>query len=283
MISRWVIIVTLPLVLAAGGFAFDMRDARAGGLGRTVLLSRPTAVNLVNGPSDGLALGTWEGEAGYHRRFEMADLDYLFVAGAYRRRSVTIALGASQFGKPDLYAEQLLKGSIAYHYRRATFGGSLSAMQLQIGNGYGGLRAATVGLGGALTSHGFKVALGADNLVKARFVDNGTPVEPTFTLLTEYVGHRAFSLMGRIRWEDLQKPQFGLGQMIRLSGESAFFWGIGTAPLEYGGGIEINITFGSVTYAATIHPVLGLSHTVTLSYKSWHRKPKGGDEFDQTS
>jgi hypothetical protein len=270
----------LSFVLAVGASAFDMRDARAGGLGRTVLLSRPMAVNLINGPSDGLEIGTWEGEAGYNRRFEMADLDYLFIAGACRRRSVTIALGASQFGKADLYAEQMLKGSIAYHYRRVTFGGSLSAMQLQIGNGYGGLRAATVGLGAALTSHRFRVSLAADNLTKPRFVDNGTPAKPTFTLLTEYHGHQAFSLTGRVRWEDLQKPQFGLGQMIRLSGESVFFWGIGTAPLEYGGGIELNIPFGSLTYAATIHPVLGLSHTVTLSYKSWYRKSKGGGEFD---
>ena len=257
---------------------FDVHDSRAGALGRGMLLSNPTAMNLVGAASDGLERGTGLFEAGFHRRYELSDLDYLFLAGAWRYRQVTVAVAASQFGKSDLYAEQLLKGSAALHYRRFTFGMSLSGMQVQIGNGYGGLRAATFSLTGGMSSKRFTVALSSDNLTRPRLVDGAIPYEPTHTLLAEYHGVEAFSFVGRVRFQKLQKPQFGLGQMIRLSGRSAFIWGIGTAPVEYGGGIEIDIPFGAVTYVANIHPVLGLSHTVTLVWKLGSRH-RGGDDF----
>lgn len=278
--KRQLAYILLSLGLTVSAAAFDLKDSRAGGLGRAVLLSYPTAANLVNLYGDSLPRGATQFDAGYNRRFELADLDYLFVAGAWQYRQVTFAAGASQFGKTDLYAEQLLKGSLAFHYRDWTFGVSPSAMQIQIGNNYGTLRAATVGLGAALKATLFRASVVADNLTRPRFLDNGDRTRPTYTLLTEYRGRRAFSLVGRLRAEPRQKPQYGLGQWISLSQQAAFFWGVASAPLEYGGGLEIDIPFGSIAYAATIHPVLGMSHTVTLSYRSWHRKHSGEDGFD---
>jgi len=268
------------LGLTASAAAFDLKDSRAGGLGRGVLLSYPTAANLADLYGDGLPRGAAQFDAGYNRRFELADLDYLFIAGARQYRQFTVAAGASQFGKTDLYAEQLLKGSVAFHYRDWTFGVSPSAMQIQIGNDYGTLRAATIGLGAAFRAPSFRAGLVADNLTGPRFLDNSDRIQPTYTLLTEYCGQRAFSLVGRLRAEPRQKPQYGLGQWISLSKQATFFWGVATAPMEYGGGIEIDIPFGSVTYAATIHPVLGMTHTVTLSYRSWQRKHAGEEGFD---
>ena len=257
---------------------FDVHDSRNGALGRGMLLSNPTAMNLTSVATNALERGAGMFEAGFHRRYELSDLDYLFLAGAWRYRQVTVALAASQFGKADLYAEQLLKGSATVHYRRFSFGMSLSAMQVQIGNGYGGLRAATFGLTGGMSLKRFTVAFNSDNLTRPRLIDGAIPYEPTHTLLAEYHGVEAFSFVGRVRVQKLQKPQFGLGQLIRLSRNSAFIWGVGTAPVEYGGGIEIDVPFGAVTYVANIHPVLGLSHTVTLVWKSRpHRK--GGDDF----
>jgi hypothetical protein len=270
--------ILLLCILPSVACAFDVHDSRAGGLGRGVLLSRPTAVNLVNTVTDGLSRGAGMFEAGYYRRYELADLDYLFLAGAWRYRQMTMSIAASQFGKTDLYAEQLLKGALAVHYRRFSLGMSLSAMQVQIGNGYGSLRAATVAFAGGVSATKFTAALSLDNLTRPLLIDGGVPYQPTHTLLVEYHGMEAFSFTGRLRAENQQKPQFGLGQSIRLSGRSAFFWGVGTAPVEYGGGIEIDIPFGAVTYVVNIHPVLGLSHTVTLVWKSRHDR-RGGDGF----
>jgi hypothetical protein len=268
------------LILVGSAGAFDLRDSRYGGLGRSVLMSRPTAVNLVNTAGDNRNLNGGQIEAGYNRRFELADLDYLFVAGAWKYRQVTFAFGAAQFGKTDLYAEQTLKGSVTLRYHRFALGLAPSVMQVQIGNNYGTLRAATVGAGVSYAASTFKVGLVADNLTRPALLERGAALEPNYTLLTEYCGRRAFSITGRVKFEDLQKPQFGLGQWIRLSGRSAFFWGVAGEPTEYGGGIEVDVPFGSATYAVAIHPVLGLTHTITLSAHARRTEPAREGEFD---
>lgn len=279
MIRRFLFLLTV-LAIAAAAQGFDMRDSRYGGLGRCALLSRPTAVNLVNLSGDGLASGAYQIDIGYNRRFELADLDYFFVAGAWKHRQVTVALGASQFGKSDLYAEQLLKGSISVRYRAFTFGVAPSAMQIQIGNDYGTLRAATMGVGATYSGRTFKINVAADNLTSPTLIGHGASIKPTYTLVSEYFGHRAFSVVGRIRAEAGQSPQYGLGQWIRLNDRSAFFWGVAGEPTEYGGGLEIDVPFGAATYAVAIHPVLGMTHTVTVSYRSKRAKPTRGGEFD---
>ena len=244
------------------------------------MLSRPNAVNLVNLSGDGRTSGAYQFDIGYNRRFELADLDYFFIAGAWRHRQVTIALGAAQFGKSDLYAEQLLKGSISVTYRAFTLGVAPSALQIQIGNGYGALRAAALGAGATYSARTFMVNVVADNLTSPKLLEHGGSFKPTYTLVSEYFGHRAFSVVGRVRAESGQNPQFGLGQWIRLNERSAFFWGVAGEPTEYGGGVEIDMPFGAATYAVAIHPVLGLTHTVTVSYQSKRAKSTHGGEFD---
>ncbi|MEW5794900.1 MAG: hypothetical protein AB1772_00940 [Candidatus Zixiibacteriota bacterium] len=271
-------VYTLLLILMSSASAYDLINSRSGGLGRSVLLSHPSATDLVNSPTDALVHNAALFDMGYDRRFELADLDNLFIAGGWQYRRWTVALGLSQFGRTDLYAEQLIKGSVVLHYREFALGLMPSAMQIQFGNGYGSLRAATFGLGAGYSGYDFKVSMVSDNLTRPRFVDNGDRTGMTFTLLTEYHGHRAFSLLGRLQAEPTQKPQFGLGQWIRLSGRSAFFWGVAGEPTEYGGGLEIEIPFGAITYAASVHPVLGLSHTVSLTYRPARRS--GEDDFD---
>jgi hypothetical protein len=279
MIRRPLFII-LFLATAIAANAFELRDSRYGGLGRCALLSQPTSANLVNLAGDGRPIDGAQIEAGYNRRFELADLDYVFLAGSYRYRQVTFALGASQFGKSELYAEQLLKGSIAVRYRAFSFGVAPSAMQIQIGNDYGTLHAATVGVGATCTGRVFKINVCADNLTRPRFLDVDDRIQPYYTLMTEYFGHQAFSLTGRVRAEEGQKPQFGLGQWIRLSPQSAFFWGVAGQPTEYGGGLELGLPVGSLTYAVGIHPVLGMTHTITLTYHPGRVRSLTGDEFD---
>lgn len=270
----------LVLTLAAvQGFAFESIQSRSPGMGRTVLLSRPTASDLLNIPDSRLDSTRILFETGYNRRFELADLDHLFLAGTYRRDKVTFAFGASQFGKTDLYAEQFLKGSVTYKRNSLSLAASLSAMQVQIGNDYGGLQAATFGLGASWTGSKFLVSMVADNLTQPNLYDNGVPITRNLTVLSEYQGPGPYSITGRLRVERGQKPQFGIGQMIRLSKRSYFFWGVATAPLEYGGGLEIDIPIGSISYATSVHPVLGFSHTVSLSFRSPRAPAVEKDDF----
>jgi len=249
-------------------------------LGRTLVLGRPSASTQVNLPCAALGPGGWQVEGGYNRRFELSDLDQLFLAGAIRIKSFTFAMGLSQFGKSDLYAEQIIKGSIAYRYRNFTFGPALSGLQVPIGDGYGTLRAATIGGGASFVWSRLVVGLTADNLTRPTLLVGSLPAEPVYALYSEVTGRGAYTVNGKVAWEKRQDPQYGFGQTIELSDRSTFFWGVAFNPLEYGGGIEVGLADGTISYATSVHPVLGFSHTVSFSYGSRVKRRTGGqDEF----
>ena len=71
----------------------------------------------------------------------------------------------------------------------------------------------------------------------------------------------------------------GLGQKIRLSRQASFFWGVATKPLTYGGGVRFLFKNLAISYATTIHPDLGLTHTISLGFISI-AGTKEQEEFD---
>jgi hypothetical protein len=277
---RYMLTLTLALTLSVSGAnAFDLLTPRGLGMGRTVPLSLPSATAQVNLPTRGLADGDWHLEGGYNRRFELGDLDHFFLASALRWRQVTFAVGASQFGNAELYAEQILKGSLAFQYDSLSIGASVSVMQVQLGNSYGQLRAVTAGIGLSYRWRQLLVAVSADNLTRPKLTESSEGISPVYSLYTELMGKGAYSVTGRVTLEELQKPQFALGQVIHLSRRGSFFWGVSSAPLEFGGGLEVFIPSGSLAYATSVHPVLGFSHTVSFTYGTPRKTPKGTDEF----
>jgi hypothetical protein len=118
-----------------------------------------------------------------------------------------------------------------------------------------------------------------DNITKPTLVDGSLPIEPTYSLYGEFMSKSSFSVTIRGTWENNQPSQYGLGQRIRLNEQASFFWGLATEPLKYGGGLQFSFDKLAISYATTVHPVLGLTHTVTLSYGS-RSEEKGSDEFD---
>jgi len=273
-------IVPCFVCLGMAAHGYDLMTGKGIGMGHTLVLTAPSATTQVNLPTAAFAPSGWHIEGGYNRRFELSDLDQLFLAGAARVRSFTFALGVSQFGKTDLYAEQTIKASVTFHYRHVSFGPTFSGMQLQIGDGYGDLRAATVGGGISVAWRRVALGLSADNLTRPSLADESLPTEPVYALYSELQGHGAYTVNGSIAWEKRQDPRYGIGQTIRLTERGTFFWGVAFNPLEYGGGIEIGLGNGKIAYATSVHPVLGFSHTVSFSYGSpVKRQPNGQEEF----
>lgn len=274
------ILVLLLMLSTASAGAFEFMAPRGTGMGRTVSLSLASATSQLNLRSRGLKAGGWQLESGYNRRFELADLDHIYLAAATRWRRWTVAVGASQFGRTDLYAEQLLKGSVSFQYDSLSVGASISAMQVEFGNGYGRLRAVTAGLGVSYRWRRILAAVTVDRMTSPKLTDYSENIPPTYSLHTELLGKNgAYSVTGRVTVEEFQKPQFALGQIIRLSHRGSFFWGVSSAPLEFGGGLEIYVASGSVIYASSVHPDLGFTQTVSFTYGSGHKEPESGDDF----
>ena len=263
--------------------AFEYITSRGAGMGGTVILSEPSASILVSVPGGGIAAGEWQIETGYNRKYELADLEHLFLAAAYRWRAITSAVGLSQFGRSDLYTERTMKWSLAVQVDSLSIGASLSRMAVDIGNNYGQLRAATLGIGGSYRTRRLFLAVEADNLTSPKLHKQAVAIRPVYSFYSELKGKGSFSITARAAFEKREKPQWALGQRIRLSDGSAFFWGISAEPTEYGGGIELRVKAGSILYATSVHPVLGFSHTISVSYGSRTSTTKQDGDFDQTN
>lgn len=234
-------------------------------MGRAVILSRSSASELLAVPAGGLGVGQGLVEIGFGRAFEMSELDNLYVAGAYSFGSITTAVGFSQFGHSDLYMEQTARLSLACRRDSLTVAVTFSGVQVSFGGGYERLNAAALGCGLSYRTRRVITAVTGENLTAPSLDGNSHEINPVYSGYAELVGPGPYSLTGRVTLEREEKPQFALGQKIDLSTKAAFFWGITTAPLKYGGGLEVDFNGRSLTYAASYHPTLGLSQTVALS------------------
>jgi hypothetical protein len=138
-------------------------------------------------------------------------------------------------------------------------------MIIEFGGGYDDLSGVTVGAGCGYRTRRLKTALMFENLTTPRLHAGSQELNIVSTLHLELLGPGPYSITGRVTLERTEKPQFGLGQIIRLSKRGSFFWGVTSAPDTYGGGVEVNYRSYIITIAATYHSTLGLSHHVALS------------------
>ena len=260
--------------------AFELIPSQGIGMGQTFILSYPKATTLVNVPSGGLPTGNWQVEAGFNRRFELSDLDQVFVAGAVSRGKITAAAGLSQFGKRDFYKELTGKLQVAYQYDSLSLGLSFSGLMVYLGEGYGRFSTQTIGMGVAYRYGNYFAAFTADNLTVPQLYDKAVSFKSNYSLYAEVVGLGKHLLTAKVTWEKYQKPRFGFGQKLYLARQGAFFWGLSTEPMEYGGGIEFYFNKWGLSYATSYHPVLDFSHTISFSYGFHRPTERKTDDFE---
>ena len=261
------ITVVVVLLLMDSGRAIEIETGRSAGLGAAVLLSESSAAVLLSIPSSGIEPGEGKVELIATRHFELKDLDRLSVTGAYRYHSFTVAAGFDQYGYRDFYAERTAKVGVAMAYRQFSFGLNLSGMLVDFGPGkYGQLRASSVGIGTAVRTKKFFGAIVMDNLNSPTLYEGGPVIRPYYSFYFEFARSGSFSTVSRMTLEDTEKPQLALGQFFRVSRKASLFWGFSTKPTKFGGGVEVDIRQGAITYATNFHSTLGFTHQVSLSY-----------------
>lgn len=264
--QRHLFAITLLVLLAGKACSFDVVTNRGVGIGQTALLSNTSPSEMLNSPAGGFSEGEWRIETGFNRTFDLSEFNQFYIAGAYRLSRYTAAIGFSQFGKTDLYAEQLAKLSLSAQFDSLVISVTGSHMVLQFGGNYDNLNATTFGVGISYRLQPAIVAITADNLTSPELTEGIAFRRPQYSLYAEYRGRESFSLLGRVLLEETERPRFSLGQRILLGANSAFMLGISTAPFQFGGGLELAISGGSLNYGAAYHPVLGLSQTIAISY-----------------
>lgn len=255
------------LISIGNSSAFEFVTTRGIGMGQTILFSQPSATSFLLLPSSKIANGEWIVELGGMREFELSELDRAYVAVATRHKSYTIALGLSQLGQRDYYSERTGKISLSYHWYDYTFSANISGIQYHFGGYYADQRAGTVGLGFSYSYGRMHFGIAADNINSPKLIETSPAFNPKVSFYGELLGKKNYSVTGRVTYEKDQDVQMALGQKIDVTDRGALFWGISTEPFQIGGGFDVWYSpRGVLTYAGSYHPVLGVSHNISIIY-----------------
>jgi len=263
---RTVLIIILIFALMPELYAYDFKSGLETGMGETVLLSKPSAYGLLECPGNILLDRQFVVESGWNRKYELADLDCVSLAAAGRFGSFGGAIGFWQMGTPDYYTDKVLRAAFSYYYDSFTASLITSGRIVEIGDGFGTYRAASVGLGAAYRYKNYFFGLTFDDLNGPKIVENADGENIKANLFAEIKGGTRHSVAGRIILEKYEKPIISLGQYIYVHEKNALFWGLSQNPLTYGGGFEAEYKNLSIIYGASYHPVLGFSHNISLKF-----------------
>lgn len=263
---RHTLTLIFALLLASHAAGFDISTTRGEGLGGAIALARPTAADLVELPVADLPESRVMIDLGALRQFELSELDQAFAAAAGRYQFITAAFGISFFGEEDLMVERKAKLALAATWRNWRFGATVSNRHLAFGGGFESLSATTFGLSTAFHYRYLHLALTGDNLTSPRLHDAAPAEEPRYSLLAEVEGRGSYSVVGRATSQKDQDLQLAIGQLVQVTEYGLIFWGISTEPMKYGGGLQLTYGPALISYAASYHPDLGFSQTLSLSF-----------------
>lgn len=262
------IILQLILLLLTSGLArgFDFIKGNGLGNGQTVLLSNSSASEMLSVPSSSLLDKKWKIEMGINRQFELKNFDQAYLAASYRLREFIFSFGFSQFGQRDFYGERMARFAFSYDIDSLTVGGNFSYLNIEFGGHYESLSSTDFGFGASYNYNNIFGAITIDNLGNTRLTETSRKLTPKLNFFGEFLKVKSFSVTGRWSIQETESPQYGLGQKIYVHPIASVFWGVTTAPGTYGGGLELNYKDALITYAASYHPTLGLSQTMSLAY-----------------
>ncbi|MBN2227374.1 MAG: hypothetical protein JW763_08410 [candidate division Zixibacteria bacterium] len=254
----------LIVIMPATVLGYGITGGRDIGLGGAVLISAPTASELLVCPFAMIEKDRLLIESGYSRKFELSDLEEVYASAGYRFGAVTASVGISQLGRSDYYLEQLLRAGLAASYRDYTIGLIISGKTVEFGNRVDDFRAAAIGVTAGVNHGRYHFGICADNLNHPKIADNSEPDYRRVGIYLELEGPARYSLCGRLLMEEHARPRATVAQYFRLYHDNAIFWHVSTRPMTYGGGVEIAYSRLRVRYAVSHHPALGFTHAVSL-------------------
>jgi hypothetical protein len=248
--------------------ACDIDAGRQSGLAGGIMLSAPSATDMLACPTGDMCGYKILFETGFQRKFELSDLDKAFISAGYGFGRLDLAVGYSQFGECGYYVERLLKSGATIRLGRAAISAQLSLKKIEIGaeDERLDLHALSSAVAAGLNSSPYHIGIMIDNINRPRPEKNSVKDNAQYKMYGEIEGLSRFSITGYMAFEERQRPVFSIGQYIRPAEGGAVFWGVSDNPTIYGGGLEINCAGLWLMYAVSFHPVLGFTHNVSISY-----------------
>lgn len=265
---KTLVVYILILLVAIPAFGYEMESGQPYGMAETVMLSNPSGAGFLSCPVGIMQDRQFLFESGWQRRFELSDLDEVFFAAGYRRGKLAIGAEFSQMGKSDYYTEKILRSTATYYHKSFTASLIASGKIIDIGGGYGQLKAAGIGMAAGVHINRYHLGLVVDNINKPKIAENRDGENPLYEFYAEIEGGPFHSVMGKVRFEKDYDPGISLAQYIRVYDQHALFWGISHNPLTYGGGVELAYRSLRLVYSANYHPALGFTHNISVKFST---------------
>lgn len=217
----------------------------------------------------------------YDLRFGMKGLQTMAVGYVQPLRTGVLGAGVSRFGD-ELYSESTASVAYAYQMDKVSFGLKINYLQTAIAE-IGTRRQATFELG-AIGQLLPQLTLGAHiyNFSQARFnrdIDERIPVIMKAGL--SYMPGSKLMLNAEVE-KDIDHPaSLRIGTEYEIVKNLRLRTGICTQPSVYGFGIGFSPKKLHLDYALRTHPVLGLSHQISVAVKINRRKKT--EKIEKTS
>ncbi len=250
----------------------DFTTPRSPGLGGCVIMTEQSACDMLLVPSVRQARNEFDADLYGYEKFQLSELRQEGAAVAFTRSNYSLALGAVQFGKSDLYRELTERIVVSRRLGRLAVGAHFTTTSIDFGEYYSSLHTHSVGLTACLRLKSSFLGLNLDQLNSPSSVEGGVALEPILSGYLEFQPRTTYSILARMTYQRGEKTQYGFGQFIKLPYRARLFWGLSTQPTIYGAGLEFFAYKLFITCTTSYHTNLGLSRMITISFRTGRQR-----------
>lgn len=264
---RWVLVGLAGLCMpsiARGAFELAPSGARPAGLAGAFVALADDANSLWLNPAGMALVPSITVTSFYTRLYGMEELPSVMAGGVIPTRLAAVGAAYSGLGG-ELYRESALGLSVSRGIRsRVWLGATARMLSLSIRN-YGPWRGTALDLGGMIRLPG-GVRLGAAMLGVNRVSIAGkrNQMPRLLQVGVSRTGDR-LTLAGQMDREAGRPATGRIGQEFRLASSFVVRTGIQTNPSVFFAGAGVTLPHIETDYAFAAHPVLGLTHRVSVS------------------
>jgi hypothetical protein len=113
------------------------------------------------------------------------------------------------------------------------------------------------------------------SLNQPRYYDRGRPIDPEIECGVTYRTPGGLDSQVRALFIRDQKPSAQLSQSFLLAPYASLNWALVLDPVRFGGGMHLQSDHIGFDYTLSHHPILGMTHTVTLTIRMYRRDDPG--------
>lgn len=204
-------------------------------------------------------------ETSYRSLYDMKELTDNRAAIAFGSGKVTCGAGMASFGEPGYFHQLGLAGFGSFKRKNLAAGGAIVYSRISFSEKYGYLSSVIINLGLAYSRNRITLFAVSRSLNQPRYYAGGRPVLPEAEIGVSYTSREGLDSQAKALFVRYQKPTAELSQSFRLSGHARISWAMVLQPARFAAGLHLEKSHLGFVYRISHHPVLGLTHTVTLS------------------